>query len=439
MHVAETICIVGGKTLQGTIHIQGSKNAALPVLAATLLHNGVSVLKNCPDIADVDNMLRILQHLGCTVKRQGHTVTVDAAQAIYRPIDAACAGNMRGLVLFLGSMIGRFHQAQLPYPGGCVIGARPIDLHLTGLRVLDVQIAEKEAYVCADGKPAGGLVKLAKTSVGATENLLLAAAGAKKQTVIEDCALEPEITALCRYLTKIGVQIEGVGTKQLTVRPVCGRTQEIVTYRIPGDRIVAGTCALAAVGCGGQIGIRGIALQDLKGQLEVLHALGAKTAYFPEMQLLRIHAPGKIRAIPYLETAPYPGFPTDLQSQLLAVLTKAHGTSTIVERIFEQRFKIVEPLQKMGAAIEVHGCEAKITGAVKLHGACVEAKELRGGAGLVIAGLMAEGNSEIGGVGYLRRGYENICRDFRMLGARIKCNDVRLPGSIVSRFCQEAQ
>lgn len=418
--MAETICIIGGKTLRGTIQIQGSKNAALPVLAASLLHNGVSILKNCPDIADVDNMLRILQHLGCAVKRQGHTVTVDAARASFRLIDEACAGNMRGLILFLGSMIGRFRQAQLPYPGGCVIGARPIDLHLTGLRVLGVQITEKEAYVCADGIPDGGTVKLAHTSVGATENLLLAAVGARKQTIIEGCALEPEITALCGYLTKIGVQIRGVGTERLVVRPVCGQTVGTVTYRIPGDRIVAGTCALAAVGCGGQIGISGIALPDLKGQLEVLHALGAKTAYFPRLQFLRVYAPDKIRAIPYLETAPYPGFPTDLQSQLLAVLTKAHGTSTIVERIFEQRFKIVDPLRKMGAAVEVCGSEAKITGPVKLHGARAEAKELRGGAGLVIAGLMAEGNSEICGIGYLRRGYEDICRDFRMLGARIE-------------------
>lgn len=419
MHVAETICIVGGKTLKGTIQIQGSKNAALPILAASLLHAGVSVFRNCPDIADVDNMLRILQHLGCKVKREGHTVTVDAARAVYCPIDETCAGNMRGLVLFLGSMIGRFHQAQLPYPGGCVIGARPINLHLAGLRALGVQITEKETYVCADGKPYGGRVMLAQTSVGATENLLLAAAGANEQTLIEGCALEPEITALCGYLTKIGVQIKGVGTKQLLVRPVCGRTRGTVTCRIPGDRIVAGTCALAAVGCGGQIGIRGIALPDLKGQIEVLHALGAKTAYYPGRQLLQIDAPERISAIPYLETAPYPGFPTDLQSQLLAVLTKARGTSTIVERIFEQRFRIVEPLRKMGAAVEVCGCEAKITGTAKLHGARAEAKELRGGAGLVIAGLMAEGNSEIGGVAYLRRGYEDICRDFRMLGAQI--------------------
>lgn len=420
MCVAETICIAGGETLRGTISVQGSKNAALPVLAATLLHKGVSVLKNCPDIADVDNMLCILRHLGCRVKRQGHTVTVDAAEAAYRSVDGTCAGNMRGLVLFLGSMTGRFHRAQLPYPGGCVIGERPIDLHLAGLDALGVRIAEKEAYVCAEGRPAGGMVRLAGTSVGATENLLLAAACAERQTVIDGCALEPEIATLCRYLRKIGVQIKGVGTKQLTIEPLRSQRQEAVSFRIPGDRIVAGTCALAAVGCGGQIGIRGVGLQDLKGQPEVLQALGAKIAYDPEKQLLRVYGPEIICPIPYLETAPYPGFPTDLQSQLLAVLTKARGTSTIVERIFEQRFRIVEPLRNMGAAIEVRGCEAKVTGPRRLHGAHVEARELRGGAGLVIAGLMAEGNSEIGGVGYLRRGYENICRDFRMLGARIQ-------------------
>ncbi len=412
------IKIVGGRPLQGAIRIQGSKNAALPILAATVLNQGRTILKNCPMITDVEDMLGILSSLGCFVHKEKNTVIVDSRYINSHCIPAHLAGKMRSSILLLGALLGRMGEAKIPYPGGCVIGARPVDLHLKGLQELGVDIKEADAIIEGRGKPLGGRVCLSIPSVGATENLLLAAAGGKGVTVLCGCAKEPEIVALCEYLQCIGVGIKGIGTDQIFVYPP--KRLRGVEFTIPGDRIVAGTYALAVAATGGEIFIKGVDEIGWRGQLYHYQMLNMQLQFDKPSKTLRVKAPGRPHSIVFLDTAPYPGFPTDLQSQMLAVLTCADGTSCLQETIFEQRFKIVEQLEKMGASVYREGNLVMIEGVPCLKGTRLETKELRGGAGLVIAGLMAQGESEITGVSYIERGYEDICRDMQILGADIE-------------------
>lgn len=427
-----TLHIHGGVPLQGKVRIQGSKNAALPILAATLLAGESSCIRNCPQIADVQHMVSLLRGMGCRVSRMEDGYQIDGATAGACNMSGEAITGMRSSLCMLGAMLGRFGEVTMEHPGGCVIGKRPIDLHLRGLEKMGVLFSEEDGLLIGrvPEKLHGADIRLAIPSVGATENILLAAVRAVGDTTITGAAKEPEVVALCRYLAACGARIEGVGSSVLLIRG--GARLHGADFTIPADRIVAGTYLFACVGCGGCVLLENAPCEELEAVVRIAELMGAKcqpdcearqgiygTDYSHERGLY-VQGAGRPKAISKLRTAVYPGFPTDLQSMALAVLTVADGKSCVEETIFENRFRVVEPLRHMGADIELHTRNIVfVRGVSKLRGAKVEAGELRGGAALVLAGLMAEGESEITGCAYIERGYENIGKDLRDLGARI--------------------
>lgn len=398
--------------------MQGSKNAVLPILAASILHAGTTVLHNCPQIADVETMLEILTQLGCRVKRYRDTLEIDASFVQENVVAEEITGKMRSSVLLLGAMLGRAGKVCICYPGGCVIGKRPIDLHLAGLRKMGARFAESERMLCGSGKLKGACVRFPFCSVGATENLILAAVCAEGTTALQGFAREPEIRILCQFLRKMGVSI---CRKEDSLMIAGGCVLRDTEFTIPGDRIVAGTYALAAAGTKGCVRLRGICRDDFDGQLDLLANLGVEAVFAGDC--MNVDARRGVRPVPFVETSPYPGFPTDLQSPLMAALCTADGVSYIRETIFESRFGTVAELQKLGADITVVNDGARIIGTSRLRPGRVCARDLRGGAALVIAGLMTEGETTIGGVSYIERGYEDICRDLRDLGADIRIRE----------------
>lgn len=419
-----TFCIHGGVPLEGKVRIQGSKNAALPILAATLLTGDVCRITNCPQIADVQHMVTILTDLGCKVHRITDGYLVDSSKADLCQLQGEATTRMRSSLCLMGAMLGRFGEVIMEHPGGCVIGARPIDLHVKAMEELGVIFSE------VDGKLVGTTLKLRGTkislrfpSVGATENILLAAAMAEGDTTIIGAAKEPEVVALCCFLVGCGVKIDGVGTSIICVHGGCAIHG--ADFVIPADRIVAGTYLFACVGCGGSVFLEDAPFEQMEAVIHVAEQMGACCqscikGLYGEEKGLYVQGPERIKCVSRLRTAIYPGFPTDLQSMALTVLTKADGKSCVEERIFENRFRIIDALKKMGADIELYTSEmALVKGVDMLHGASVEACELRGGAALILAGLMAQGKSEITGCEYIERGYANITEDLRNLGARI--------------------
>ena len=417
----------GGIPLQGKVRIQGSKNAALPILAATLLTNEVSYIQNCPRIADVHCFVHLLRELGCLVHWQEKGIRVQPGENEELPCERAEARRMQGEAItgmrsslcLLGALLGRCGYVTMEHPGGCIIGERPIDLHIRALQQMGVEFREEEGLLSAqvkDGKMHGAEITLEFPSVGATENILLAAVKADGDTRILGAAREPEVTALCEFLTACGAQIEGIGETELLVhgdRPLHG-TQ----FTVPADRIVAGTYLFACIGCGGSTLLTEAPWEQMEAVTFVAEKMGAQCIASEEG--LFVQCSKRPQAIPHLRTGPYPEFPTDLQSVAMAVLTRAEGCSCIEENIFENRFRIAEPLKGMGAEIVLKdGRHAVITGVEHLRGNRMEACELRGGAALVLAGLAAEGESFVTGQHFIERGYENICRDLRELGARI--------------------
>lgn len=414
----DAIHIHGGIALQGKVRIQGSKNAALPILAATLLTKGTNIVHNCPKIADVYRMLDLLRSLGCRVSWEEDGVRIDAESAGFHRMPAEAITGMRSSLCLLGALLGRTGQVSMEYPGGCVIGARPIDLHLQALSELGVTFEEEEGILT--GRAPGGLqgtcIRMQKSSVGATENIVLAAVAAKGETVVTGAAMEPEVESLCCFLNKCGARIEGAGTEVLHIRG--GKELSGTEYRIPADRIVAGTYLLACMGTGGSVFLENAPVAHMKAVAELACKMGAECQSTADG--IFIQAPGRLQNCGRIVTAVYPGFPTDLQSIALVLMTAAEGNCLIEETIFENRFRILEPLSQMGAdlrRLDAHRVE--VTGPCPLKGRDVEAGELRGGAALVVAGLLAEGETVVHGCEYIERGYENICRDLRELGARI--------------------
>lgn len=417
----------GGIPLQGRVRIQGSKNAALPILAATLLTNEVSYIQNCPRIADVHRFVYLLRELGCMVHWQEKGIRVQPGGECGLPCDRAEARRMQGEAItgmrsslcLLGALLGRCGHVTMEHPGGCVIGERPIDLHIRALEQMGVEFREEDGLLSAQVRERelhGAEIVLDFPSVGATENILLAAVKASGDTRIIGAAREPEVTALCEYLKACGAGIEGTGGPEILIRG--GRPLHGTQFTIPADRIVAGTYLFACVGCGGSALLNEAPWEQMKAVTMTAEKMGAQCIASEEG--LFVQASGRPKAVAHLRTGPYPEFPTDLQSAAMAVLTMAEGISCIEENIFENRFRIVGPLKHMGAQIELKdGRHAVITGTEVLHGDHMEACELRGGAALVLAGLMADGGSLVTGQHYIERGYENICRDFRELGARI--------------------
>lgn len=408
--------VTGGISLQGEIEIQGSKNAVLPILAACMPGDGICTIENCPRITDVTDTLEIMRRLGCRVRHEGGTVRIDASGVREFEIGGDEAARIRSSVLFLGALLGRMKKAVLPHPGGCAIGARPIDLHIAVLRQLGARFYLEEKITADAGDMKGGRVRLAMPSVGATENAILAAVTAPGETRISHAAREPEVDELCEFLRRRGADIERAGNGDIRIQG--GRRLGPVRYRMKPDRIVAGTYLLAAAATRGRIGISDFPSEELDALLAVLCGMGVSVRSAESE--IRLEAKRPLRAVPYLETAPYPGFPTDLQSPLMAALCRARGESRICETIFENRFRTAKELERMGAKIRTEGNCAVVKGFPALAPAQLSAPDLRGGAALVIAALQANGRSVIRNTEYIERGYEDICRDLRALGADIR-------------------
>ncbi|MBQ2904015.1 MAG: UDP-N-acetylglucosamine 1-carboxyvinyltransferase [Clostridia bacterium] len=415
----EKLVISGGRALNGKIMLQGSKNSALPILAATLAVGGTSVIHNCPVLTDITAALKILEHTGCKIKREGHTVIVDSSAASRYDIPECMMREMRSSIIFLGALISRFGCAGVTPPGGCEIGLRPIDLHLSSLRRMGVDISENGG-VLECRAPCGISpchIALAFPSVGATENIMLASLRVKGETVITNAAREPEIKDLADFLKKCGARISGAGQSVIRINGV-ERMHSSVHSVIP-DRIVASTYMACAACTGGKIAIDGICREHLLPVITVFEGAGCRIGI--KNNELIINAPEKLSRIKSLRTMPYPGFPTDSQAIVTAMLATAHGTSVITEKIFENRFRHVPELIKMGADIRVEdGSVAVIEGVERLRGARVSACDLRGGSALAVAALGAEGKSVIENIHHIDRGCEAIEESFSLLGADIK-------------------
>lgn len=413
----DSIHIRGGNALFGETKIQGSKNAVLPILAAALLIEDVCVLENCPRISDVHHMLMLLSGIGCRVARSDRTITVDARNISEDMVSGENVTGMRSSIMLLGAMLGRVGEITMGYPGGCVIGERPIDLHLNALRKMGVKIYEKEGFFTARAeKLEGTVIRPSVSSVGVTENVILAAVRAKGVTVLQNAAKEPEIVALCEFLREAGAVIEGIGGSVLIIQG--GHKLHGIRFRVPADRIVAGTYLMGVLGTGGHIFLEDAPVAQMQSALKAAELAGAEIIVSRDG--LSIMADQGRKAIPLVKTEVYPGFPTDMQSLLMAAMTTAAGISVIEETVFENRFRIVEQLRKMGARIELVGKrQAVVYGVDSLLGCEVTADELRGGAALVIAGCMAEGETVVMNRHFIERGYEDICRDFRNLGVNI--------------------
>lgn len=420
--ILSEIYIQGYRPLTGEIKIQGSKNGVLPMLAASLLQQGTLKLTNVPIIQDVLCMVGILTSAGCRCQWDGHSLSVDASGIIHGEIPREDVGKMRSSILLMGALLGRTGRAVTWQPGGCSIGSRPIDLHLLAFSRLGARVEEDgEGKIEALAKTlSGNSIFLPFPSVGATENALLAAVCAQGKTVIQGAAREPEIISLCRLLRQMGAKISGEGSSRIEITGVKALTG--TTFAVPGDRIAAGTYLAAAAAAGGNVRILDGPWEFMQEEIQVLRQIGAEIA--------PLHREGKIEGIELwmekrpravsLSTAPYPGFPTDLQSPMLAVLSRAEGTSYLKEQVFEARFKTVGELRKMGAQISVSGNQAEIRGQERLSGAVVKAWDLRGGAALVAAALASEGETKIVDCIHIERGYEDICRDIHLLHGKIR-------------------
>lgn len=412
-----SIIVHGGHPITGEMKIQGSKNAALPILAASILIHGITVIKHCPKITDVFCMIEILKQLGCQISwEENSTLIIDSSsiEKVRLPLEEA--GKMRSSITLLGALLGRKREAFIPYPGGCSIGKRPIDIHLTVLKELGIEIeqTEKEVYAKKTKAPSGK-VMLSFPSVGATQNAVLASIYSDSQVILKNCAIEPEVTELCYFLNQAGAKIEGIGSKTLIIHGV-SRLQE-VTYEIRGDRIAAGTYLAAAVMTRGSLTVKKIDPKELSSVLELYQKMGNFVKVYQDAIFLDASKRKYLEAL-NVTTEPYPGFPTDMQSQVMSLMTIANGKSEIIENVFEDRFKTAAELNKMGAGItiEENPKRALIQGVKQLSKAEVIAPDLRGGAALVIAALQAEGETKIENAFYIERGYEDIAGTLRDLG-----------------------
>lgn len=402
--------------LQGTVRIQGSKNAVLPMMAASVLNKGVTVLEGCPDILDVRQMCLLLDSLGCQTSLDKGTLVIDAREIKETRAEKTASGQMRSSIILAGAMLGRCKEVTLAYPGGCSIGKRPIDMHLEAFRKLGVLVEEGEEEIyCTAKSLKGNSIFFRFPSVGATENAILAAVLAEGKTTIYHGAKEPEIEALCDMLNRMGAKITGAGADVIIIDGVDALHD--VTVTVPSDRIVAGTYLLTVAGCGGEAELQTGCGKDLLSLYPVLEQLGCHIACTNSRIYIRKKDAGK--SLIQVTTSTYPGFPTDLQSQLMAVLCKRNGYGIIVENIFENRYGQAEELSKLGADIHIIDHIAVVNGKECLKGAEVKARDLRGGAAMVMAGLMAEGETTIDNISYIQRGYQDICGDLSSLGARI--------------------
>lgn len=410
------LLLKGGGPLEGEVSIQGAKNSVLPILAATLLTKETVILEGCPRLRDVDASMRILRSLGCQVWWEGDALAVDAAGLDRDTISNDLMREMRSSVIFLGAILARCGSASLSSPGGCELGPRPIDLHLAGLEQLGADIRDAGGMLrCEAPRLRGCELVLGFPSVGATENLMLAACGAEGTTVISNAAREPEIVDLQSFLTACGASVTGAGTSTVTVEG--GRPLHGCVYRIMPDRIVTATYLCAAASAGGTVFLRNAREEQLTAVTAVLREAGCQLRRDGAGLLCTCRE--RLRAVRPVRTAPYPGFPTDAQAVLMAALLRSRGTTVIEENLFESRYRHVDELTRMGADIRVSGRAAVVSGVETLHGAAVRCTDLRGGAALCVAALAAEGETCVTELRHIDRGYEDIVRDLRALGADV--------------------
>ncbi|MBQ8684318.1 MAG: UDP-N-acetylglucosamine 1-carboxyvinyltransferase [Clostridia bacterium] len=414
----DIIRIQGGRRLAGEIPIHGAKNSALPLLAATLLVPGVCYIHNCPHLSDVDASMKILRHLGCGVTQQEDTVTVDATVLSGCAIPDALMREMRSSIVFLGAIVARCGEAVLTYPGGCELGPRPIDLHLSALRRLGVTVEEQHGTIrCRVEKRLRGTeITLPIPSVGATENILLAACTAEGTTVLHHAAREPEIRDLCHFLNACGASIRSDGSGTLFIRGV-SRLQG-AAHRVMPDRIETATYLAAAAVTGSTLTLTGCSPDTTMTVFPALEQAGC-VLNTPAPDCLCVQAPARLGKLGTVRTMPYPGFPTDAAAPLLAAACVGEGTSVFVENIFENRYKYVDELARMGACIQVDGRVAVVEGVPRLQGASVACTDLRGGAAMVIAALAAQGRTEITALQHLDRGYQDLVGCLSAVGAEI--------------------
>ena len=408
--------IDGGNRLNGSIRVHGSKNAALPILAAVVMAQGEIVIQDVPRLDDVYVMLEILQSLGAKVTFHKNQVMIDPTFIHTTDVPEHLMKLMRSSIFLMGPLLARFHTVKISKPGGCTIGTRPIDFHLKGLRLLGAEIVERHGFIeCKAERLHGATIFLDFPSVGATENLLMAAVLADGETVIGNAAREPEIRDLAAFLNQLGARIEGAGEDTIIVQgvPALATTE----FRVAPDRIVAGTLLIASAMTKGHVEIQNVRPSELTAVTMKLQEMGVQIK--ANHDILEISNTGRLRAVERLQTSPFPGFPTDLQAPFMSLLTVAKGTSIVSETIFEDRFKHVSELQRMGASIKVDLRSAFIRGVPELTGAAVEVTDLRAGAALVIAGLGAEGRTILDDIHHIDRGYESMELQLRSLGAKI--------------------
>lgn len=412
----DRILVTGGKQLNGTIRVSGAKNAVLPVMAASLLAPGSTTLHEIPLLADVKIMCDLLEYLGAKTEIKGDVLLIDAADVHSWEAPYEYMRKMRASVLVMGPLVARLGFAKMSMPGGCAIGSRPIDLHLKGLAAMGAEIGKDRGWITVKAeKLHGERIYLDFPSVGATENIMMAASLAKGITIIENAAEEPEIVDLANFLNNMGSRITGAGTNIIKIEGV----EELhgTPHTVIPDRVEAGTFMVAAAACGGNVLVSNAIIDHLKPVVAKLREAGVLIE--EEMSGVRVISRPPLQPID-IKTLPYPGFPTDMQAQMMAMLTTSLGTSLITETVFENRFMHVNELKRMGADITIEGHSAVVKGVAQLSGAQVKATDLRAGAALVIAGMMASGVTELSGTAHIDRGYENIVGKLRGLGADIR-------------------
>ena len=412
--------IRGGNELRGSLAVQGSKNAVLPIMAASLLGGGVTRLSGCPHLRDVDASMEILRHLGCAVMQNRGEILIDSVGMCENHIPHALMLKMRSSVMFLGAILARCGEVRLSAPGGCELGSRPIDLHLKALEELGAEVRQSGGEIlCSASRLRGAHVHLDFPSVGATENVMLTACAAEGETVLTNAAREPEIEDLQRFLNAKGAGVRGAGTPEIRIGGF--RPKPFTEHTVLPDRIAAATYLCAAAAAGGDVHLTNVRPAQIASVAEALRAMGC--AVVLEEEGVRIRSAGRLRAGPPVITRPYPGFPTDAQALVMAASLRASGTSVFVENIFESRFRHVPELRRLGACIRVEGRVAMVSGVDALQGAPLCATDLRGGAAMVLAGLSAEGETTVSDAGHIERGYDGFASCLQSLGADAERSD----------------
>ncbi len=408
--------IEGGRKLEGEVDISGAKNSALPIIAGTILNGGISKLYNVPNIHDTKMMFRILEELGCKVKKDKNKYIIDSSKLNSCDIPEDLMREMRSSVIIAGALIGKNRKACFSCPGGCDIGSRPIDLHLKAFKELGININEDSGRIeCSADNINGSKIRLDFPSVGATENIILSSVLAEGETTIINAAMEPEIVDLQNFLNRMGAKIAGAGSNVIVINGV--KKLKDVSYNIIPDRIEAGTFLCMTAINGGEVKLNNVISEHIEPVIQKLEDAGCKLNIIHNG--IELKAPKRLRAVD-IKTMPYPGFPTDMQSIFGTIMTVAKGTSIVIENIFENRFKYLDELSRMGAKYTIEGRTAIIKGVRKLNSANVRAKDLRGGISLVIAGMYANGKTKVDNIEYILRGYDNLDNKIRSLGGRIQ-------------------